>query len=134
IDDGEAEAARRHGVGLARDFVVEGDLDRRHALACEQSADARAVDPPIDPVGAEEHDAVANATLLGEPPDSVCIELDHGGEPALAVEVEPLLGHAQMALDDSAADRLDIDDAGEVAEGSAEPFAEIGLERRLWLG
>src|SRR6185437_16219036 len=134
IDDGETEAARRHGMRLARDLVVEGDLNRRHVGDGEQVADPRAIDLPVDPMGAEEHDAVADAALLAELPDAVGVELDHGGKPALAVEVEPLLGHAQMAFDDAAADRLDIDDAGEAAESAAEPFAEISFEHRLRLG
>src|SRR6266851_295765 len=63
IDDGEAEAARRHRMGLVRDRVVEGDLDRRDLGDLEQLADDRAVDPPIDAMGAEQHDAVADTTF-----------------------------------------------------------------------
>src|SRR6185369_6031770 len=99
IDDGETEATRRHRMGLVRDRVVEGDLDRGDLGDLEEPADDRAVDSPIDAVSAEQHHAVSGAAFLAEPPDALRVEPDDGGKPALAVEVEPLLGHAQMALD-----------------------------------
>src|SRR5271167_4739022 len=64
----------------------------------------------------------------------VGIELDHGVEPAGPVDVEPLLGHPQMAFDDAAADGLDIRNAGETLEASPRPIADIPLEHGIRRG
>src|SRR6185312_5908057 len=84
--------------------------------------------------GAEEDDAVAGSPLLLQAPDAGPVEFDDGRQPAVAVQIDPLIGHPQMAFDDPPADRLDIDDAGEALQMSPAPFAEIRFQRGHGLG
>ena len=69
IDDGETKAAGRHGMVLRRHRLVEGDLDRRDPWPAEQLGDRGAIDGPAPVMIAEQHDAVALATDIGELPE-----------------------------------------------------------------
>src|SRR5438309_1421777 len=61
----------------------------------------------------EQHDAVAGAPpAVVEPPGALRIKAHQGFDPRIAaVEVGPLVGEAQMHLDDARVDRLEVDDA-----------------------
>jgi hypothetical protein len=125
----EPPAAWAPGLGL-----VERDLDRGDAGGVHQRSGGRPIDAGRDAGGAEEHDAVAGLPTLFQAPDPGRIEPDDCRQPAGAIQVDPLIGHAQMAFDDPPTDRLDIDDAGEAAEVPPAPFAEIRFQRGHGLG
>ena len=117
VDDGEPEAARRHRVGLGGLVLVERDLHARYAGPRADLVDRRRGMAVVRPVRAEQHDAVAVApVVVVEAPAPVAVQLDDGLDPARAVEVDPLVGEAQVALDDAAADRLEVQRARVSAE------------------
>ena len=59
--------------------------------------------PVLQAVGAEQHDAVAvPPVVVGVVPDPFGVEPDQRLGPAGAVEVRPLVGEAQVDLDDAA--------------------------------
>src|SRR5205823_1915618 len=120
----EPAPARRHGVHLERSVLEKGDLDARHAGHPAELVHALAIDPVPYPVASEEHDAVAGATgRLVEAPAPVGIELDDALEPPLAVEIDPLVGEAQVALDDRRVDRLEVHESRVSPEMARQPFA-----------
>ena len=69
---------------LQGDVVVEGDLDRGDIRIDEQLANAPAIDPPIDAVRAEQHDAVAGPSRVAELPNAFFVKRYNGGEPAFS--------------------------------------------------
>src|SRR6185312_15564955 len=73
IDDGQSEAARRHGMGLGRLVVVERDLDARDlGILGDQLGDNAPLDRIVDAVCAEQDNAVPRAAILvGEAPPAV---------------------------------------------------------------
>ena len=82
------------------------------------------------PVRDEQHDAVAGAAIgIVEPPLLRRIEPDQCLDPAFAVEIGPLIGEAQMDLDDASADGFEIDHAGVAREMTAAPRAAPVLDR-----
>src|SRR5436190_16318681 len=92
---------------------------------------------PIAPaMAAEEHDgiAVATSSFLGKVPVLLGIEPDQCFDPALAIEIGPLIGEAQMRIDDAATDRLDIEHAGIAAQMLAGPGADIVFEPGTRMG
>src|SRR5215212_475997 len=92
--------------------------------------------PVAPPMPAEEHDGIAVAAhpFFGKVPVLFGIEPDQRLDPALAIEIGPLIGEAQMRIDDAATDRLDIEHAGIAAQMLAGPGADIIFELRPCLG
>ena len=86
---------------------------------------ARAVRP-------EQNDAVAVAPLdIGEIPNPLLIEPDHGIDPAAPIKIRPLVAHAQVHLDDAAGDGFEIDDPGKSIEMPSNPEATTAFNFRL---
>src|SRR5262249_18506300 len=136
VDDGETKAARRHSVALGFFVLVKRDLYARTAghlphLCGERSrrvAIARAMRP-------EQHHAVSVApVVIGEVPSPLMVEAHERIDPAGAVEVRPLIAHAQMHLDHATADRLGVEDAGVALEMPADPRAAILLDAAIARG
>src|SRR5262245_49546810 len=106
VDDGESKAAGRHGVALGFLVLVKRDLHARDTgqaphLRHERSrrvAIARTVRP-------EQHDAVSVApVLIGEVPAKLLVEAYERIVLAGAIEVRPLIAHAEMQVDHAHAD------------------------------
>jgi len=73
------------------------------------------------PVWTEQHHAVSVAAVgIGELPSPLVIETHERLDPAGAIEVGPLVAHAQMHFDDASADGLGIEDAGVALEMAGE--------------
>jgi len=110
VHDREREAAGRHGVGLRRPVLVEGDLLARDLRKRPDLLEHRRFDAAVArSVGAEEDDAVAVApVVVGVRPAPVLLELDERRDPA-RLEVGPLVAEAQVGLDDAAADGLEVE-------------------------
>src|ERR1039457_4896490 len=85
----------------------------------------------MDLMRAEQHNAVAFTRGRGELPNAFVIQANHGGEPAGTVQVLPLLRHAQMTLENTATDRLEIHDPRESFQMIAYPVAQIAFEYRV---
>ena len=116
-----------------RQVFVKRDLQARHAgqicdfalQVCRRMAVARAV-------RGEEHDAVAGTSRrIVELPLAFGVEADEGLDPAWTVEIGPLIGEAQMRLDDAAANGLEVQHAGVALEmlpaPCTAPFFDSGL-------
>jgi hypothetical protein len=84
----------------------------------------------------EQHDAVAGLPpRIVERPHAVPVEAHESFDPGIAaVEIGPLVGEAQVRLDDPAADRLEIDHAGAAREVPGAPGTAPRLDRRLGRG
>src|SRR5579884_1910011 len=130
VDDRQPEPAGRHRVALRRAVHVERDLDAGDAGVRPQGGSRVGIDRVARPVPREEDDAVARPPPVGVPPSAARVQLDDRIEPPGAVQVGPLLGHPQVALDDRPTDRLDVDDPREPAQVRADPPREVRLERR----
>src|SRR5262249_18575181 len=136
VDDGETKAAGRHGVALGFLVLVKRDLHARNAghlphLCGERSrgvAIARAVRP-------EQHHAVSVApVVIGKIPSPLMVEAHERVDPAGAVEVRPLIAHAQMHLDHATADGLGVEDADVALEMPADPRAAIRFDAGIVRG
>ena len=116
-----------------RQVFVKRDLQARHAgqicdfalQVCRRMAVARAV-------WGEEHDAVAGTSRrIIELPLAFGVEANEGLDPAWTVEIGPLIGEAQMRLDDAAANGLEVQHAGVALEmlpaPCTAPFLDSGL-------
>src|SRR5258708_17749374 len=89
----------------------------------------------VRPVRNEKHDAVACAPFrIVEPPLASGIEADESVDPARAVEVWPLIGKAQVRLDDAAGDGLEIHHAGVALEMSPAPRTAPFLDSGFGFG
>ncbi len=115
---------------------MEGDLDARDLGPGEELVDQVPLDRPVaGAVAAEEDHAVAGPPLaVVVAPAAVAIERDQGVEPAGAVEVRPLVGEAQVALDDPAADGLEVHRSRVPRQVRGEPVGEVALELGTGLG
>src|ERR1044072_9890272 len=82
----------------------------------------------------EQHHTVSVAALgVGKVPSPLVIKTHERLDPARAIEVGPLVAHAQMGFDDASADRLGIEDAGIALEMPADPRSTIVLDPALAL-
>ena len=82
-------------------------------------------------VRAEQGDTVAvPAVAIGVAPFALPVKANHGRQPAGAVQIRPLIGEAQMRVDDAPADGLEIEHAGVGGQMLPDPRAQITLERR----
>src|SRR5262249_38031379 len=136
VDDGETKAAGRHGVALGFLVLVKRDLHARNArhlphLCGERSrrvAIARAMRP-------EQHHAVSVAPAVnGEGPPPLPAEAHERVDPAGAIEVRPLIAHAQMYLDHATVDGLNVEDAGIALEMRPDPRTAIILDATIARG
>src|ERR1700730_703217 len=81
------------------------------------------------------HNAITLAAIVvGKGPLPRLAETDPHVDPAAATEIRPLVGEAQMRLDDGAADRLQIEHAGIAGEIFSHPCAAARLDIRVRLG
>src|SRR5580692_9951795 len=136
VDDGEAETARRHGVPFRRAVFVEGDLHAGDAGYALDRVNQRLRRMPVAAaVRSEQHDAVTfAAVVVVKIPVVVFIEADQRIDPAGTVEIGPLVGEAQMRLDDGAADGFEIEHAGKAGEMFLRPGAATALNLGVRLG
>src|SRR5262245_12607842 len=115
---------------------MKGDLharDARHAPHLGHECGGRM--PIPRPMRAKQHHAVSIAPLrVSELPLPRLIKAHQRVDPTWTIEVRPLIAHAQMHLDDAAADGLGIDDAGVTLEMPADPRAAIVLDLAIGLG
>src|SRR5262245_2529157 len=136
VHDGETKAARRHGVAFGFLVLVKRDLhagDARHAPHLGEERRRRMSVAP--PMRAEQHYAVSVAAPgVGEVPSPLVIETHERLDPARAIEVGPLVAHAQMRFDDASADRLCVENAGVALEMPANPRSAILLDAAIALG
>src|SRR5262249_14979163 len=136
VDDGETKAAGRHGVVLGFLVLVKRDLHARNAgylphLCGERFrrvAIARAMRPE------QPHALSLAPVLVGEVPSPLLAETHERIDPAGAIEVRPLIAHAQMHLDHAAADGLGVEDAGIALEMPTDPRAAIILDAGIVRG
>ena len=112
--------------------VAERDLDTGDLrILIDQLADSRAVDFVACAMRAKQNDAITGAPVfVFEAPDTFAVQRDNGFDPACAIEIGPLIGKPQMAFDDLAADRLEIDHAGIASEVLAKPSTAVGVDLR----
>ena len=104
-----------------------GDL----GILMDQLVDPGAVDFVAHAMRGKQDDAVTGAPIrILKTPDSVAVERDDGFDPALAINIRPLIGEPEVAFDDFAADGLEINNSGVAIEFPAEPSAAIGFD--LW--
>ncbi len=86
-------------------------------------------------VRAEQHHAVAvGAVRVGIDPVAGDVQAHHRLDPAGTIKIRPLVGEAQMRLDDAAADRLEVRHAGVAAQVLARPGAAPVLDLRHRFG
>src|SRR5580692_10390554 len=125
VDDRQAETPGRHGVVLRRAVLMEGDLHAGDAGRALDRIDQRLRRMTVAAaVRSEQHDAVTlAAVVVVKIPVAILIEADQRVDPAGAVEIGPLVGEAQMRLDDRAADGFDIEHAGIAGEIFLDPSA-----------
>src|SRR5207244_13555791 len=113
VHDRQAEPAARHRVRGGRPVGVERDLDARHAGNPTELVDGAGVDRPPHAVSAEQDHAEPDAVWAGGVlPAPARIEADDALEPARTVEIDPLIGEAEVRLDDRAADGLEVHEPG----------------------
>src|SRR6266511_281595 len=133
---GETKAAGRHGVALGLLILMKSDLqarDARHSPHLRHERRRRMAIAP--PMRTEQHHAVSVTPVrIGEVPSPLVIEAHECLDPAGAVEVRPLIAHAQVHFDDTAADGLGVDDAGIALEMPADPRAAIVLDGTIACG
>src|ERR1700730_15880432 len=136
VDDGEAETAGRHGVLFRRAVLVESDLHAGDAGRALDRVNQRQRRMPVAAaVRSEQHDAVTlAAVVVVKIPLAVFIKPDQRIDPAGAIEIGPLVGAAQMRLDDRAADGFEIEHAGVTGEIFLRPGAAAGLDIGVGLG
>ncbi len=134
VDDRDTEAARRHGVPLGRQIFMKGDLQARDAWHCGDLLLQRrrwmSVAPPM---GRKQHHAVTGSRFaIVERPFASGIKTDQRFDPGIAaIEIGPLVGETQVALDDAGADRLQVHHSGVAAQVRAAPGAGPVFDRRL---
>src|SRR5580704_6204272 len=91
--------------------------------------------PVAAAIRSEQHDAVTlAAVVVVKIPVVVFIKADQRIDPAGTVEIGPLVGEAQMRLDDGAADGLEIEHASKAGEMFLRPGATSGLDVGVRLG
>src|SRR5436190_12649941 len=76
----------------------------------------------------QDHRIAVAAVAIVKRPLAFGIKADQRLDPSLAIEIGPLVGKAQVDLDDTAADRFEVHHAGISCEVVSEPLAEIALE------
>ncbi len=136
IDDRQAEAARRHGVVRRVLVLVERDLhagDAGHRAHLVHQGRRRVA--VARSVRAEQHHAVAvDAIAVGIDPVAGDMQTHHRLDPAGTIKIRPLVGEAQMRLDDAAADGLEVRHPGEAGQVLARPGAAPVLDLGHRLG
>src|SRR5712692_5663690 len=130
VHDGQPKPARGHGVLLARPVRPVGDLNARDAGTPANLFDGAGRDRVHRAVGPEQDDAVSAPRPVSESPDPVRVEVHHALKPAGSVEVNPLLGHAQVTLDDLPANRLEVHDPGTPRQVPPDPPPHVPLQTR----
>src|SRR5579862_3668255 len=132
VDDGQAETAGRHGVEFRGAILMEADLHAGDTGRALDLVDERLRRMPVTAaVRAEQHDAVTlAAVVVVKNPVAILVEPDQRLDPAGTVEIGPLVGEAQMRLDDGAADGFEIEHAGIAGE----IFLRPGAASRLYVG
>src|SRR5579885_2641408 len=135
VDDGETEAPGRHRMLFWRSVLMEGNLQTGYAWTALDLIHQRRRRMPIPAVRAEQHHAVAFAAILIiKVPFAALIQADHRLDPAGTEKVRPLIGKAQVRLDDAPAERFQIDHAGIAGKLPPQPGAAIGLNALHRLG
>src|SRR3984893_7599595 len=91
--------------------------------------------PVAASIRSEQHDAVTlAAVVVVEIPVAILIESDQRIDPAGTVQIGPLVGEAQMRLDDGAADGFEVEHAGRLGEVFLRPGGTPGLDVAVRLG
>ncbi len=68
---------------------------------------------------------------VSELPFGACVQTQQRVDPAFALQVGPLIRHAQVVLDDRVTDGFQIDHAGVVRQMGRDPSAKRRFERRI---
>src|ERR1700722_2575601 len=85
-------------------------------------------------VGAEQNNAIAFAAIVvAEIPILALIEADYRIDPTRTIKVGPLVGEAQMRLDDPFSDRFEIEHAGITGKIFFDPGAAIRFDAGIRL-
>src|SRR5262245_6638930 len=108
---------------------MKGHLNAGNSLATEEFVRRSLVRLRIvSAVGSEQHNTVAcSARVIAKVPTATRIEIDDRLDPTWTIEVGPLVGEAQMSLDDFRADGLKIHAAGIAFEMAAQPIATVSF-------
>src|SRR5690349_2645655 len=78
---------------------------------------------------AEEHYTITRSTIfIAVTPAAVCVEIDDRVDPAGTIQVGPLIGEAQVRLDNLGADGLEIHAARITSEVPAQPITTVTLD------
>src|ERR1700722_16816577 len=114
VHDREAKSARRHGMLLRRTIFMKGNLHARYTGRAFDLFDKFRRGMPIaSAVRSEQHDTVAFARLvIFKDPLTGLVKPPQRIAPARSVKIGPLVGKAQMCLDDGAPDCFELQHAG----------------------
>ena len=88
---------------------------------------------PVTPAVRQEerHGESIAPMFIGKVPSMVTIQPDQRFHPSVAVQIRPLVGEAQMRLDDRGADGLQVEHPAVVSEMPPNPVRKKGLQFRL---
>ena len=109
---------------------MKGHLDAGNALPVEKFIDCGVIRFFVaGTMRSEEHDTVTGpAVLIAIIPTAARIEIDDRVDPTRTVEVGPLIGEAQVRLDNLGADGLEIHAASIASEVAAQPIAAVAFD------
>src|SRR5580698_7957915 len=112
INNGNAEAARRHCVLLRRAVFVKRDLYTGDAGNVFDLLDKHRWRMTVAPaIRTEQHDAITFASVVVEIPLPGLVESNQRINPTRTIKIGPLVGETQVRFDNRAADGLEIEHA-----------------------
>ena len=112
---------------------MKGHLNAGDALPAEKFIDCGVIGFFVaGTMRSEEHDAVTGpAALIAITPTAARIEINNRVDPTRTIEVGPLIGEAQVRLDNFGANGLEINAARIASEMAAQPIAAITFDFRF---
>src|SRR5580658_4322755 len=119
-----------------RQLLVERDLNAANTWAALNLIEQRRRRVAVtDAIRTEQHHTITAPTVgVGEIPYAALIKPHNGFDPPGAVKVRPLVGEAQMHLNEGSADGFEIEHAGVVGKMSSHPGAAAPLDLGVRLG
>src|SRR5690242_12400476 len=107
VHDGKPKASGRHRMGVWLPTFMESDLQAQNSVQFAHGFARLPCGMAVAAVRPEEDDAVAVlAVVVRIVPEAIRVEPDHRLDPALSIQIRPLVREAEMALDNPAPDRL----------------------------
>src|SRR5262245_13333522 len=129
IHDRQSKTARRHSVLVRLLILVEGNLHARDFTNIPHPRNQRcrrvAIAPPVGP---KQYGTVCIAAIrFCKIPDAACVKPHHRIDPARAIEIRPLITHAQVSFDDAATDGLEIENTAVACKVLPNPCTAVSL-------